>query len=421
MVVLKETELSQILTYLAKYGSDNSLVYLQNKLFVISNEDVQQYYQMLVNVIQRRGLLKLLEVANLKKENVISKYNKKPIEFTKLSYRSAGQNTKGINSIQPNKNNNNFCNSMIVIEGLFGTKGNKKENVVVPTQANSKYHSDLKEYTSQEYIIVVNEHKQQIRFITTKKGNREYASGNTNFLGVDVNIKHNLFATSSNQTIDFDRDLLNKFIAFLKKTDLKNNKNFTKGETKLQQTYQRRIKYMLQEKCNELIKLAKANDKNHIVMEDLSQFSRSFSKSDEFQGVKYSRLIKLLHLSSLNEIVASICSKNDIQLTLIHSHYTSQACPVCGNISRDNRTSQEQFKCVICGHTCNADLNSSINIHLLGQQEVLGCSKLLQKNKLNQVWFSPKRLKKEAIKDEVENIFLTNPFQESRINLFSLI
>ena len=42
--------------------------------------------------------------------------------------------------------------------------------------------------------------------------------------------------------------------------------------------------------------------------------------------------------------------------------YTSQKCNVCGHTEKANRTDQETFKCVACGHKINADLNASANI-----------------------------------------------------------
>jgi len=47
-------------------------------------------------------------------------------------------------------------------------------------------------------------------------------------------------------------------------------------------------------------------------MEDLGQFAKSFSRNDEFDGFKYSRLIKLLNLSDIKNILRSIANKNGI-------------------------------------------------------------------------------------------------------------
>jgi len=80
----------------------------------------------------------------------------------------------------------------------------------------------------------------------------------------------------------------------------------------------------------------------------------------------------------------------------------------------------EEFKCTVCGHVMNADLNSSINICLLGQQEVLECQ-LTKIDSLKQ-WHIPKPyLKKEKIKDAIETIVTSSPFQENRENLFEFI
>ena len=42
--------------------------------------------------------------------------------------------------------------------------------------------------------------------------------------------------------------------------------------------------------------------------------------------------------------------------------YTSQACACCGHISRGNRPTQSQFRCLSCGFTANADYQASLNI-----------------------------------------------------------
>ncbi|MGB9499966.1 MAG: RNA-guided endonuclease InsQ/TnpB family protein [Dissulfuribacterales bacterium] len=52
--------------------------------------------------------------------------------------------------------------------------------------------------------------------------------------------------------------------------------------------------------------------------------------------------------------------------------YTSQTCPRCGLVSKDNRTSQSSFKCQRCGYTENADVVAAINIKAVGQT-VLAC------------------------------------------------
>jgi putative transposase len=46
----------------------------------------------------------------------------------------------------------------------------------------------------------------------------------------------------------------------------------------------------------------------------------------------------------------------------VDAKYTSQQCNKCKHISKENRKTQASFKCVLCGHSENADLNASKNI-----------------------------------------------------------
>jgi len=48
--------------------------------------------------------------------------------------------------------------------------------------------------------------------------------------------------------------------------------------------------------------------------------------------------------------------------------HTSQTCPCCGHVSRDNRKTQAKFECVACGHEANADLVGANNVLSRGMQ-----------------------------------------------------
>ncbi len=52
-------------------------------------------------------------------------------------------------------------------------------------------------------------------------------------------------------------------------------------------------------------------------------------------------------------------------LVKIPAAYTSQRCHNCGHTCKENRESQAVFRCVMCGHTDNADVNASKNISLV--------------------------------------------------------
>jgi putative transposase len=48
--------------------------------------------------------------------------------------------------------------------------------------------------------------------------------------------------------------------------------------------------------------------------------------------------------------------------------YTSQTCPCCGHVAKENRKTQALFACVLCGHTANADHVGAINVLERGQR-----------------------------------------------------
>jgi len=54
-------------------------------------------------------------------------------------------------------------------------------------------------------------------------------------------------------------------------------------------------------------------------------------------------------------------AEKGISTTVINPAYTSQACPRCGHIARENRVGLH-FRCVACGHRGDADLTASENI-----------------------------------------------------------
>jgi putative transposase len=59
-------------------------------------------------------------------------------------------------------------------------------------------------------------------------------------------------------------------------------------------------------------------------------------------------------------------------VVFVDPKYTSQTCPCCQHISKDNRLTQSDFKCVECGYTNNADHVGALNILERGHR-LLAC------------------------------------------------
>ena len=64
-------------------------------------------------------------------------------------------------------------------------------------------------------------------------------------------------------------------------------------------------------------------------------------------------------------------------LLAVSAHHTSQTCPCCGHVSKDNRLTQAKFVCVDCGYENHADLVGAINILERGYR-LLACGEMAQ-------------------------------------------
>ena len=68
---------------------------------------------------------------------------------------------------------------------------------------------------------------------------------------------------------------------------------------------------------------------------------------------------------------------NGGEFVAVPAAYTSQTCPCCGHISRENRQTQALFACVSCGYENNADHVGAVNVLAAGHA-VLACGEPVQ-------------------------------------------
>ncbi len=132
-------------------------------------------------------------------------------------------------------------------------------------------------------------------------------------------------------------------------------------------------------------------------MEDLDNgFGKCYVKDKDNEDINYNRKVNFLSLSSLKQEVEHIARKYDIAVSTVQASYTSKMCPVCGCIEDENRSNQETFECIECGHKDNADFNAAKNIRNRVLVTVLRESLLKQ---LDNGAFEPKKLKREKVKE----------------------
>jgi len=89
----------------------------------------------------------------------------------------------------------------------------------------------------------------------------------------------------------------------------------------------------------------------------------------------------------------------------VSPQYTSQTCPACEHVAKENRQTQAKFECVDCGHTDNADVVGALNILARGHR-VAACgeegSGLARKRKTKPA--SVKQELSEATRREVTHV-----------------
>ena len=393
----RRTPLSNCLTYLVRYGFDGTAEYIRAQIADGPvDEKKRNYYQNILRCIEKFGFERLMRLALQRRCRVIRRYFAEPIEFKSLTF--GGRSRKRF-ILMENGNRGS------VIKAFVNLSWETRKTMAIPVKYASGYHGSISEYekaaNDYEYLITFNEKHRKVNINLTKDGVRTIAevSGKDAVVGIDVNIKHNLFSLSNGDTYDYDRGLMKEYCRICAETDRlkERNKEYAVGRKRQYRVdaVRRKILFSNRRLISMMCRSLQEQGIRHIVMEDLGTFGRTYVKSDDFETLNFNRIVRALHLTDLKNEVEHIANNYGIAVSLVQSEYTSKRCPVCGCIEDENRLSQEEFRCAHCGHADNADHNAAINI----RNRVLEAVRedLLKQND-NGSW-SPKRLKKEKIKE----------------------
>ena len=395
LIEKKQTPLSNCLTYLARYGNENTLDYIKSKLDKC-DEKKRGFYNNILRCCKKFGFEQLYNLALSKRKRVIEQYSNSPIEFKSLTF--SGRSRKKY-IVDYNKKFGSKINSFISLSGF------NRKSFDIPVKFHKEYHGKMRDYkkltNDYEYTITFNERRKQVNVNLCKDGERYIPEPNSKVVGIDVNCKHNLFSLSNETTYDYDRKLVNDFCKLSLEIDrLKSkDKEYTVGKRKQFKLDTLRSK-MVSSQQNLIANMCKTlqfQGVGHIVMEDLDNgFGKSYAKDKGNEDINYNRKVKFIGLSSLKQEVEHIARKYNIAVSTVHSSYTSKMCPNCGCIDDGNRPSQETFQCVECGYKDNADFNAAKNIRNRVLTTVLR-DKLLKQ--LGNGAFEPKNLKRDKVKE----------------------
>lgn len=391
----KQTPLSICLTYLARYGNENTLQYINSNISKCE-EKKRAFYNNILRCCEKYGFERLYNLALSKRKRIVKHYSESPIEFKSLTFSGRCRKTR---IIDYNSRFGSKINSFVSLSGIG------RKSFDIPVTFNKVCHGNMKDYRKKnpdyEYTITFNEKKHQVNIHLCEEGERYIPQPNGNTIGIDVNCKHNLFSLSDETTYDYDRKLVNDFCNLSLEIDkLKGkNKEYKVGKRKQQKLdtlKAKMIKYEQQLIAN-MCKTLQSQGVGHIVMEDLNNgFGKCYVKDKDNEGINYNRKVKFLGLSSLKQEVEHIARKYDIAVSTVQASYTSKMCPICGCIEDENRPNQETFECIECGHKDNADFNAAKNIRNRVLVTVLRESLLKQ---MDNGAFEPRKLKREKVKE----------------------
>ena len=391
----KQTQLSICLTYLARYGNENTINYISSNISKC-DEKKHEFYNNILRCCNKFGFERLYNLAISKRKRVLEQYSEYPIVFKELTFSGRCRKTR---IIDYNSKFGSKINSFISLSGIG------RKSFDIPITFNKGWHGNMKDYRKKnpdyEYTITFNEKEHQVNIHLCKDGERYIPQTNGNTIGIDVNCKHNLFSLSDETTYDYNRKLVNDFCKLSIEIDKlkEKDKEYKVGKRKQQKldTLKSKMIKSEQQLISTMCKTLQSQGVGHIVMEDLDNgFGRCYVKDKDNEDINYNRKVKFLGLSSLKQEVEHIARKYNIAVSTVQASYTSKMCPICGCIEDENRPNQETFECVECGHKDNADFNAAKNIRNRVLVTVLRESLLKQ---LDNGAFEPRKFKREKVKE----------------------
>jgi len=190
----------------------------------------------------------------------------------------------------------------------------------LPLQINDDYHNGKKPIAKEFTISLSPKNQSKINIATTCEVNEPVFKPFNNVVGMDLNLKHNFGVLSDGFVLDYDRDYMKRTVQALKELDKIGSQNSTKTQLQRLKKIHRQLDWYTSLLIHKLIVYLESKNITDIVVENLL-LSGKFGINEEF-GIKYSRLSKLLHLSSVKDLLKQQAEKHGIRVHITPSQYT---------------------------------------------------------------------------------------------------
>ena len=274
-------------------------------------------------------------------------------------FKKKGKNELGAYFVKNNKTDFEFYRHKIKIPTLKFVR--VKEYGYIPKNANIKSGTITK--IADKYflslIIEVND------IVKTK-------NKNIKGLGIDLGIKDTVICSDGrvfkniNKTIKIkklkkklkrEQRKMSRSIEYSKskKIKLRELKNFNKKKLKVQKLFYR-LNCIRDDYNNKMVDEITRAKLKYITIEDLKV-------SNMIKNKHLSKAIQEQNFYSIRTKLINKCKERNIELRLVDTFYpSSKICSCCGNIKKDLKLNDRNYKCYNCGIEIDRDYNVSINL-----------------------------------------------------------
>ena len=327
-----------------------------------------------LNELRNKPYWNRIKTLLINKKNRMLNSMKEPIVYTTGSYMK-------IPKIGQTKHSHIFIDDTNTYQYWYNFRIGK-EHIHVPLSFNKNYHENINRFNLESIHTVRLNKKKGIDIGLTYEDDKEYfkpLEKDTTILkeqvcGIDLNVASNFCTIAFNnevKSIDYNRTYIDKVVNYLKTFESKGFKQLTQQEQLKFEKLLGGVEFYFKSLISCILKDLIKKGITDIVMEDLdlSQCKASFIK-DETLNIKYSKLIRLLRLSSIKEWFKEQANNKGIRVHLTTPSYTSKTCSNCQCVEHTVRKGRV-FECTMCGHKDDADENASKNIRNRIIEEVL--------------------------------------------------
>lgn len=194
----KKTELTQVVTWLARYGTPNTERWLESNIAIVSDSK-RKLYELILSKIRKYGYDRLARLAFSRRESVYNYFKSKGrIKFESLTFSGCSRIKRPIVAKSINSTGRFDYYAEISWDWFNkGYHGEHSNTMCIPVKYSNRYHRNLSRYYTEYstfYTIVIR--GSDIHLVVTRDGNYytntdEITDENT--IGIDVNSKHNMF------------------------------------------------------------------------------------------------------------------------------------------------------------------------------------------------------------------------------------